>query len=99
MSDILEACRTTLNRCVSEEVGAPLRCLAAQLVGDIEKEQEKRLFIVYHHHRFGHSNWLIRSKECPSVEEVIEFLGDEMDFEADREDEWIDIDEVDPIDI
>jgi hypothetical protein len=97
MIDILETCRTTLNRCVTEEVGKELSHLCAEVVGDIEKEQEKRLFCVYHHHRFGHSTFLIRSNECPSVEQAIETC--EIDFEDDREDEWIDIDEISPVDI
>jgi hypothetical protein len=35
--EILEACRTTLNRCVSEENHSDLRVMCANLVGDIEE--------------------------------------------------------------
>ena len=51
-------------------------------------------YIIFHHHRFGHDNYLAFSDHVPSVDEVIQAFG--IDFEEDRDDEWISIDKVYP---
>ena len=58
--------------------------------------KDKRLFVVVHEHRFGTSTYMVRSKEMPSEDLVIEKC--EIDFEADRG-EVITIAEVDEGDI
>ena len=47
-------------------------------------------YIVYHHHRFGHDCYLAFSDHEPTAEEAIQAFG--IDFEDDRDDEWISID-------
>jgi len=54
----------------------------------IEKEKEKNpVYVVVHTHRFGLSVWL----EDGSVPVSEEDMKKNSDFEADRDDEWIEI--------
>lgn len=54
----------------------------------MEKKQ-KKLWLVTHTHRFGHSTYLVRAHRCPSLKRLIKVL--EIDFEPDREDEALEV--------
>ena len=48
----------------------------------------KTLWTVVHHHRHGVDIWLFRSESEPTTQQILE-AG--VDFEKDREDEFLDI--------
>jgi hypothetical protein len=51
-------------------------------------------YIVHHHSRFGEDVFLAYSNHKPSRDEVVEAFG--LDFENNRDDEWIEISKVYP---
>ena len=65
------------------------------------KEPVLRLYSVQHYHRFGNCNFPFVSrkltKDLPGVATIMEELFLEADYEADREDEWLELHEDGPI--
>ncbi len=57
----------------------------------MEKKQvkKKQLFVVVHEHRFGNDVHVVRASRCPGKQRVIKKL--KIDYEAGRDDEFIDI--------
>jgi len=51
----------------------------------------KKLFVVQHHHRHGVDVGIIRASTEPTLDQAIQALG--LDFEEERDDEWIEITE------
>jgi hypothetical protein len=54
------------------------------------------LYAVYHHHKYGSSQWLVWADAFPNEEQIIESL--EIDFEPEK-DEFIEIERIERIDI
>lgn len=53
------------------------------------KKNNKNLYIVVHKHRYGESAYVVRSKKMPTIKKVVKVC--KIDFEPEREDEWIEV--------
>ena len=61
----------------------------------VEEKATTKLFVVDYHHRHGNDCPVLASDTEPDSDEAIELLG--LDFEPDREDEYVEIVPVDPV--
>jgi len=57
---------------------------------------DKKLWLVTHEHRFGHTTWPFYSNEVPDDDDIVRMF--DIDYEPDREDEHLVVEDPGPID-
>jgi len=84
--------RLHINNLQGEETQFIEQC--EQVAVHLRQARKLKSWLLEHHHRHGSSVYFLQSERELDEQDAIKFLGEE--FEPDRDDEWIELSQVDP---